>query len=157
MRFWLWTGGRRARSVGAVPESPAAEQVEAAATALEAELRWSVPVSLGGDGGWLAVAARALGAAGAGVASPAVPAAAETTTEQQVQRVLDLLDADGRAHIMIGADLDASERASALVRAVTVAERASRVRPGMMVSCPLGSELGRPDLAIVVACWMPEG
>jgi hypothetical protein len=86
-----------------------------------------------------------------------VPATEATTVEQQVSRVLRLLDETGRAHVMIGSDLTATERASALVRAVTVAERASRVRPGMMVSCPSGADLGRPDLFCVLACWLPGG
>jgi hypothetical protein len=86
-----------------------------------------------------------------------VPATEATTVEQQVSRVLRLLDETGRAHVMIGSDLTATERAGALVRAVTVAERAARVRPGLTVSLPSGEELGRPDLFAVLAMWLPGG
>ncbi len=68
--------------------------------------------------------------------------------------LLAKLDAEGRAIIPLGHELDPVARAGTMIGASLVVNHAARQRPEVRFALPTGKELQRPEAAWVYVVWL---
>jgi hypothetical protein len=72
----------------------------------------------------------------------------------QARELLDRLDAEGRAIIPLGHEIDAAARADTMVGASLVVDHAARDRADVRFALATGRELKRPEASWVFVVWL---
>ncbi len=72
----------------------------------------------------------------------------------KARELLDELDAEGRAIIPLGHEIDPVARAGTMIGASLVVNHAAQQRPDVRFALPTGQELQRPEASWVFVVWL---
>jgi len=78
-------------------------------------------------------------------------------TRGKARELLDQLDAEGRAIIPLGHEIDPVARAGTLIGASLVVNHAARQRPDVRFALATGKELKRPEASWIFVVWLEGG
>ncbi len=72
----------------------------------------------------------------------------------KARELLDQLDAEGRAILPLGHEIDPVARAGSMIAASVVINRAGRQRADVRFALATGRELNRPEAAWIFVVWL---
>lgn len=75
-------------------------------------------------------------------------------TRAKARQLLDQLDAEGRAMIPLGHEINPVARAGSMVGASLVVDQAARQRSAVRFALATGKELKRPEAAWAFVVWL---